>query len=90
MYEKFILIIVILLFALLPLQAKVGCKEKLAEVDQRLASPQVYANQSNAVKLFRDQAAEMCTKGNEATAMQTLSMVEVMLSHSHIKRSRRE
>lgn len=90
MYEKFILIIVILLFALLPLQAKVGCKEKLSEVDQRLAKPQMYANQRNAVKMFRDQAAEMCAQGNEATAMQTLSMVEMMLSPSQVKRNRRK
>lgn len=90
MYEKLMLIIVILMFALLPLHAKVGCKEKLAEVDQRIASPQMYENQRNAVKMFRDQAAEMCTQGNEATAMQTLSMVEMILSPSHAIRSRRE
>jgi hypothetical protein len=82
MFERLILTIVILMIALLPLQAKVGCKEKLAEVDQRIASPQMYANQRNAVQMFRDEAAEMCAQGNEATAMQTLSMIEMMLPPS--------
>lgn len=82
MYERLILIIVILMIALLPLQAKVGCKEKLAEVDQRMASPQINAHQRNAVQMFRDQAAEMCAQGNEATAMQTLNIIEMMLPPS--------
>lgn len=88
MYEKLILTIIILLTALLPLQAKVGCKEKLAEVDQRMASPQMYANQRNAVQMFRDEAAVMCAQGNEATAMQTLSMIKMMLPPSQTNRNR--
>jgi hypothetical protein len=88
MYEKLILTIVILMISLLPLQAEVGCKEKLAEVDQRMASPQMYANQRNAVQMFRDEAAEMCAQGNEATAMQTLIMIKMMLRPSQANRNR--
>lgn len=69
----------LLLVALLPLQAQAGCKEKIAELDQRIAGPEVDANMQNTLKMFRDGAAEMCDQGHEATAMQQLSLVEMML-----------
>ena len=82
MREKSIVTAIVLMVALLPLQATAGCKEKLAEVDQRMASPQMDANQRNAVQMFRDQAAGMCDQGNDATAMQTLGLIEMMLPPS--------
>jgi len=70
----------LLLFAaMLPLHAKAACKEKLAEIDVRIADPAVTANNRNAVTMFRDQAASACDQGHDAAAMQQLSMIELML-----------
>ena len=82
MRERFILTAVVLMATLLPLHTQAACKEKLAEVDQRMASPQMDANQRNAVQMFRDQAAGMCSQGNDAAAMQTLGFIEMMLPPS--------
>ena len=82
MSEIPVLAAAILVAVFLPLQAQAACKEKLAEVDQRMASPQMDANQRNAVQMFRDQAAGMCSQGNEAAAMQTLVLIEMMLPPS--------
>ena len=82
MRDRLVLTAAILATTLLPQQAQAACKEKLAEVDQRLASPQIDANLRNSVQMFRDQAAGMCSQGNEATAMQTLGLIEMMLPPS--------
>jgi hypothetical protein len=79
MRERSIVTVVALLAALLSLQAQAACKEKLQEMDQRMASSQMDVNQRNAVKMFRDQAAEMCSQGNDAAAVQMLGMMEMML-----------
>jgi len=70
---------ILLLAALFPLQAQAACKEKIAELDQRIAGPELDANLRNGVKMFRDGAATMCEQGNEAAAMQQLGMLEMML-----------
>jgi len=76
-------VVCILLFVgLLPLQAQAACKEKIAELDQRFASPEVDPNMRNSMKMFRDQAASACEQGNEAIAMQQLGLMEMMLPPS--------
>lgn len=55
------------------------CKEKVAEIDAWLAETDVDPNTLGGVKMMRDQGAAMCAQGNEATAMQLLSMVTVAL-----------
>jgi len=87
MRDKSIVTAIVLMVVLLPLQATAACKEKLAEVDQRMASPQMDANQRNAVQMFRDQAAGMCAQGNDATAMQTLGLIEMMLPPSQAQQT---
>ena len=82
MHKGFVLTAVALMITSLSLQARADCKEKLAELDQRMASPQVDSNQRNAMQMFRDQAAAMCDQGNDATAMQTLGILEMMLPPS--------
>lgn len=57
-----------------------ACKEKLASVDTQLASTEFDAPVKNAVQQFRDQAAALCDQGHEATAMQTLQIVDMMLT----------
>jgi len=64
---------------LVPLQSFATCKEKIAEVDERIADPELDTNLRNAVKQFRDNAVSMCDQGNDATAMQVLGYVEMML-----------
>jgi len=87
MCERSILTAIVLMVVLLPLQVTAACKEKLAEVDQRMASPQMDPNQRNAVQMFRDQAAGMCAQGHEATAMQTLGLIEMMLPPSQAQQA---
>jgi hypothetical protein len=87
MRERPTLRAIVLVAVLLPLQVTAACKEKLAEVDQRMASPQMDANQRNAVQMFRDQAAGMCAQGHEATAMQTLGLIEMMLPPSQAQQA---
>lgn len=87
MRKKSVVMAIVMIAVLLPLHATAACKEKLAEVDQRMASPQMDANQRNAVQMFRDQAAEMCTQGHEATAMQTLGLIEMMLPPSQAQQA---
>jgi len=89
---KFHAVVCILLFTgLLPLQAQAACKEKIAELDQRLASPELDPNMRNSVKMFRDQAASACEQGHEASAMQQLSFMEMMLppSQAEVQAKRR-
>jgi hypothetical protein len=88
MRDKLLLAAAVLLTATMPLQAQADCKKKLAEVDQRMASPQMAANQRNAVQQFRDRAAQMCNQGNDATAMQTLGIIEMMLPPSQAQQER--
>jgi hypothetical protein len=87
MHKIFILAAIILMTALPPLQVTAACKEKLAEVDQRMASPQMDVNQRNAVQMFRDQAAGMCDQGHDASAMQTLGIIEMMLPPSQAQQA---
>ena len=87
MRERPTLTTIVLMAVLLPLQVTAACKEKLAEVDQRMASPQMDANQRNAVQMFRDQAAGMCAQGHEATAMQTLGLIQMMLPPSQAQQA---
>jgi hypothetical protein len=82
MHKGFVLTAATLMIMLLSLQAGADCKEKLAELDLRMASPQIDSNQRNAMQMFRDQAARMCDQGNDATAMQTLGILEMMLPPS--------
>jgi hypothetical protein len=70
---------ILLLAALLPLQAQANCKEKIAEIDQRIAGPEVDESTRTTLKMFRDGVAAMCDQGNEEMAMQQLSMLEMML-----------
>lgn len=79
MLNSRLLVSMLLLAAVLPLQAQAACKEKIAELDLRIAGPEVDANTRNALKMFRDGAADMCDQGNEATAMQQLGIMEMML-----------
>ncbi|TFG82563.1 MAG: hypothetical protein E4H19_12905 [Chromatiales bacterium] len=70
---------ILLLAGLLPLQVQAACKEKIAELDQRIAGPEVDSNMRPAMKMFRDGAASACDQGNDAAAMQQLGMLEMML-----------
>ena len=70
MHQRSGLTAAIVISALLSLQVQAACKETLAEVDQRMASQQMDANQRNAVQMFRDRAAGMCSQGHDAAAMQ--------------------
>jgi hypothetical protein len=70
--------------AALPMQLSVAvagadCMSRVADIDQRLQSDQVPANQRVAIQQFRDQAADLCAKGAEPTAMQVLDMLDMML-----------
>ena len=71
--------IFILSASMMPLSTLAACKEKLAEVDRRIADSELDVNLRTAVQQFRDHAAAMCQQGNDATAVQTLSYVEMML-----------
>jgi hypothetical protein len=63
-------VVCILLFAgLLPLQALAACKEKISELNQCIASPEVDPNMRNSMKMFRDQAASACEQGHEVIAI---------------------
>lgn len=79
--------ILVVMLALAPLQAFSDCKEKLAEVDRRMSSPQIPEQQRGALKMFRDQAATYCSQGHEPTAMQTLAMMEMMLPPSEAQQA---
>jgi hypothetical protein len=70
---------VLLLAGLFPLQVQAACKEKIAELDQRIAGPELDSNTRNALKMFRDGAASACDQGNDAAAMQQLGILEMML-----------
>ena len=70
---------IFLLAGLLPLQVHAACNEKIAEIDQRVAGPEVDSNMRNALKMIRDQAALGCDQGNDAPAMQQLGILEMML-----------
>lgn len=72
-------VFILLLAGLLPLQAQAACKEKIAELDQRIADPALDSNLRNTVKMFRDGAASACDQGHDAAAMQQLSILEMML-----------
>jgi hypothetical protein len=67
--------------SLFSFQAQAGCQEKLAEVDARIADSDLAdpAGPGAGAKMMRDNAATMCAQGNEATAMQVLGMVEMMV-----------
>jgi hypothetical protein len=81
------LFIVCILIALLPLRARGGCREEIAEVDVKLASEALDENARNAVGQFRDQAASLCERGHEATALQALGIIRTMLSQVEPDRS---
>ena len=72
-------VFMLLLAALLPLQAQADCTEEIAEIDQRIAGPEVDANTRTTLKMFRDGVAAMCDQANEEMAMQQLGMLEMML-----------
>jgi hypothetical protein len=67
--------------SLFSFQAQAGCKDKLAEVDARMADSEL-ADPTGAgagAKMMRDNAATMCAQGNEAAAMQVLGMLDMMV-----------
>jgi len=82
MHDRLMMVAGVLVALSLPLQALADCKAKLAEVDQRMASPEVPEQQRGAMKMFRDQAADLCSQGHDATAVQTLGMLDMMLPPS--------
>ena len=86
MKARNMLVAAMTLVALVPLQAQAGCKEKLAEVDRRMANPQIPEQQRGALEMFRDQAASCCSQGHEPTAMQTLAIMEIMSPPSEARR----
>ena len=67
--------------SLFSFQAQAGCKEKLAEVDARIADSDLAdpTGPAAGAKMMRDNAATMCDQGNEATAMQVLGMLDMMV-----------
>ncbi len=81
------LVAVGMLAMLLPLQAHAACKEKLAQVDEQLATTELDASIKTAVQQFRDQAASMCDQGHEPTANQVLQMVDMMLAQASAEQS---
>jgi len=77
---KICTVVLVFMFAgLLPQQVQATCKEKIAELDQRIAGPEVDSNTRQALKMFRDGAATACDQGNDTAAMQQLGMLEMML-----------
>jgi hypothetical protein len=72
-------LLAVALVLIFPGNAFAACKEKLASVDTQLASTEFDATVRDAVQQFRDQAAALCDQGHEATAMQTLQIVDMML-----------
>jgi hypothetical protein len=69
----------LLLLGWLPLQSLAACQEKITELDQRIDGSELDPNLRNSVAMFRDQAASTCDQGHDASAMQLLGMIEMML-----------
>jgi len=80
----------LLCLLLLPLETHAACSEKLAEIDRKLAATEIDAVLAPAIEQFRDRGAEACAQGHEPTAMQTLGIVDLMLTRITAERAETE
>lgn len=70
----------LLVLALFPAAASAGpCEESLAAVDRALAERAVPPDQQAQVKDMRDQAANLCSAGNEQEGIDVLAEARAML-----------
>jgi hypothetical protein len=72
---------------MLSMHAHAACEETLTNVDRQLASIDLDANIMIAVKQFRDHGAALCEQGHDPAAMQTLKIVEMMLTQAAAEQS---
>jgi len=68
--------------------AGTDCREKLAEVDSRMAATELGPSTAG-MRQIRDQAAAFCGQGQEPMAMQLLAMLEMGLSQASAQPSKR-